>query len=57
MAAPHLGFRKTARADGSVMLYFSCSVCGDRSQRLCSNPSRIPHWLKVYAHLHPTTRH
>jgi hypothetical protein len=43
---------------GNYMLWFRCDVCGDLTQRPCSNPrQRWGHWAQTYAKMHPVTPH
>jgi len=39
------------------LLTFTCAICGDVTQKSCSNPQRIPHWQSVYSQLHPYAPH
>ena len=41
-----------------AMLWMRCYVCGDLTQKPCSNPQeRWGHWAQVYAQMHPATPH
>lgn len=41
-----------------VFLQFRCSICGDETQRLCSDPvNKLNYWASVYIGLHPYAPH
>lgn len=37
---------------GRFWIWFTCTACGDRSQKLCSNPQRTNYWVVRYSALH-----
>jgi len=42
---------------GRLFLHYHCNLCGDTSSKLCTNPSKITHWLQYYLGFHPPTAH
>ena len=55
--APHVETWIVDRS-GSFMLWFRCNVCGDVTQKPCTNPQlRWGHWAQMYARMHPPVPH
>jgi len=51
----HIGGAKAVRpSDQQLLLYFSCDVCGDWTERPCYRDSKSgpAHWATIYARLH-----
>lgn len=55
---PHIRFGSETDARSQTWLYFHCTVCMDKSQKLCANPKeRANHWLGTYVQQHPAAPH
>lgn len=50
---PYASYYVQPLPDGSAMITFACSACGDRSQKRCMAPQqRANYWLMRYAQIH-----